>query len=132
MSTAPARSAGTSDHLVDAAIQQERRVVNLLRYFKPVVETYIQEDHPDSENRLSPKADEYFLSRFDLTGHITVQKFRSAEVEGNRRAKIPQDLTAEDLALRCSPTRIISTSRTTLSNLSAGRRLGMCAAPSST
>ncbi len=102
-STAPTGKAVTSDHLVDAAIQQERRVVNLLRYFKPVVETYIQEDQPDSGNRLSPKADQYFLSRFDLTGHITVQKFRSAEVEGKRRAEIPQDLTAEDLALAMFP-----------------------------
>lgn len=102
-STAPTGKAVTSGHLVDAAIQQERRVVNLLRYFKPVVETYIQEDQPDSENRLSPKADQYFLSRFDLTGHITVQKFRSAEGEGKRRAEIPQDLAAEDLALAMFP-----------------------------
>jgi hypothetical protein len=102
-STAPARSAVSFDRLVDAAIQQERRVINLLHYFKPVVETYIQEDQPDSENRLSPKADDYFLSRLDLTGQVTVQKFSSGEGEGKKQTKIPQDLTAEELTLALFP-----------------------------
>lgn len=102
-STAPARNALSFDRFVDATIEQERRVINLLRYFKPVVETYIQEDKADSEARFSPKADDYFLSRVDLTGPVTVQKFRSAELGGKKQAKIPQDLTAEDVALALFP-----------------------------
>jgi Peptidase family M48 len=102
-STAPRRNQVSFDRLVDATIEQERRVINLLHYFKPVVETYIQEDHPDSDNRLSPKADEYFLSRLDLTGPVTVQKFSSVEEEGKKQAKIRQELTAEDLALALFP-----------------------------
>jgi Peptidase family M48 len=102
-STGPGRNELSFDRLVDATIQQERRVINLLHYFKPVVETYIQEDHPDSDNRLSPKADEYFLSRLDLTGPVTVQKFGSVEEEGKKQAKIRQELTAEDLALALFP-----------------------------
>ena len=101
--TALARNSVTFDSFVDAAIQQERRVINLLRYFKPVVETYIQEDQPDSENRLSPKADDYFLSRLDLTGQVTVRKFSSVEGEGKKLAKIPLELKAEDLALALFP-----------------------------
>jgi hypothetical protein len=100
--TSRARNPATFDSFVDAAIQQEHRVINLLRYFKPVVETYIQEDQPDSENRLSPKADDYFLSRFDLTGQITVHKFSSVE-EGKKLPMIPRELTAEDLALALFP-----------------------------
>jgi hypothetical protein len=101
--TAPARSAVSFDLLVDAAIEQERRVINLLHYFKPVVETYIQEDQADAENRLSPKADEYFLNRLDLTGQIAMRKFSSAEREGKKQAKISQDLAAEDLTLALFP-----------------------------
>ncbi len=101
--TAPPRNAVTFDHFVDATIGQEHRVINLLHYFKPVVETYIQKDQPNSENRLSPTADEYFLSRLDLTGQVMVQKFSSAEGERKKQAKIPQDLTAEDLALALFP-----------------------------
>jgi hypothetical protein len=101
-STALARNSVTFDSFVDSAIQQERRVINLLRYYKPVVETYVQEDQPDSENRPSPKADDYFLSRLDLTGQVTVKKFSSAG-EGKKRAKSPEELTEEDLALALFP-----------------------------
>lgn len=102
-STAPATNAVSFDRLVDAAIQRERHVINLLHYFKPVVETYIQEDQPDSENRLSPTADAYFLSRLDLTGQVTMQRFSSAEGKGKKQAEIPQHLTAEDLTLALFP-----------------------------
>jgi hypothetical protein len=101
-STAP-RNAVSFDRFVDATIQRERHVINLLHYFKPVVETYVQEDHLDSDNHFSPKADDYFLSRLNLTGPVTVKKFSSVEGEGKRQAKIPQDLRAEDLALALFP-----------------------------
>jgi hypothetical protein len=57
------------DDLVDSAIQQERRMIDLLRNFKPIVETYIQEQQPDSALGTSPKDDDYFLSRLDLAGN---------------------------------------------------------------
>jgi hypothetical protein len=68
----PARSAPTSvglrgvafDVLVDSAIRQERRLVILMRNFRPIVETYIQQDQGKSK-----KGDDYFLSRLDLTGN---------------------------------------------------------------
>ena len=102
-SSAPPKSAVTFDRLVGAAIEQERRVIKLLSYYKPVVETYIQEDHPNSEDRLAPAADEYFLSRFDLTGKVTAQKFSSIESKGKKPAEIPRELTAEDLAVALFP-----------------------------
>lgn len=56
--------------LIDSAIRQERRLVVLMRNFKPIIETYIQvEEKTDSElGATSPKTDDYFLSRLDLTG----------------------------------------------------------------
>lgn len=56
------------DDFVDSAIHQERRVIDLLRNFHPIVETYIQEQQPDSGLGTSPKDDDYFLSRLDLAG----------------------------------------------------------------
>lgn len=100
--TAPARNSLTFDSFVDKAIEQERRVINLLRYYKPVVETYVQEDQPDSGNHLSPKSDDYFLSRLDLTAQVPVQKFSSAQGEGRKLAKVPE-LAAEDLPLALFP-----------------------------
>src|ERR1700686_5720339 len=55
--------------LVDPAIRQERRLLDLMRNFKPIVETYIQEEKPDSDLGVVPKGDDYFLSRLDLTGN---------------------------------------------------------------
>ena len=64
-----ARKSVTFDDFVDSAIRQERRLTDLMRNFKPIVETYIQEERPDSNLRTSPKDDDYFLSRLDLTGN---------------------------------------------------------------
>src|SRR5215468_191597 len=65
---APVRKGVTFEEFVDATIQQEHRLTNAMRNFKPVVETYIQEQKHDSDVQTSPKSDNYFLSRLDLTG----------------------------------------------------------------
>jgi hypothetical protein len=67
--SAPARKSIAFDDFVDSAIKQERRLTDLLRNFKPVVETYIQEEQPDRDLGTAPKDDDYFLSRLDLTGN---------------------------------------------------------------
>ncbi|HKH97885.1 MAG TPA: M48 family metalloprotease, partial [Candidatus Sulfotelmatobacter sp.] len=72
--TTPARNSVTFDGLVDAAIRQERRLTDLMRYFKPIVETYMQEEGADSGHQTSPKGDDYFLSRLDLTGKTPVSR----------------------------------------------------------
>jgi len=78
------------DNFVDSAIQQERRMTDLLRNFKPIVETYIQEQQPDSALGTSPKRDDYFLSRLDLTGKAAgTSPF--ADEEHSRGKKLPQD-----------------------------------------
>jgi Peptidase family M48 len=63
------RKAIAIDDLVDSAIRQERRMADLLRNFKPIIETYIQEQQPDYALGTSPKGDEYFLSRLGLAGN---------------------------------------------------------------
>lgn len=70
-SPAPARKSVAFDDFVDSAIRQERRLTDLMRYFKPVVETYIQEERPDPDLGTAPKGDDYFLSRLDLTGNAS-------------------------------------------------------------
>jgi Peptidase family M48 len=44
-------------------------MIDLLRNYKPVVETYIQEQQRDPALGTSPKDDDYFLSRLDLTAN---------------------------------------------------------------
>ena len=64
----PPRKTITLGELVDAMTQQEKRMNNLMRNFKPIVETYIQEEQPDAALGTTPKGDDYFLSRLDVTG----------------------------------------------------------------
>jgi len=79
-SDSPARKGVTFDEFVDSAILQERRLTELMRNFKPVVETYIQQEKHDTDVQTSPKNDDYFLSRLDLTGDAPVNReFENAE-----------------------------------------------------
>lgn len=65
---APSRNSPRMDQYVDSAIQQEQRLIELMRNFHPVIETYIQKEKPDPDAVSSPDADQYFLGRLDLTG----------------------------------------------------------------
>ncbi len=65
---APARNPVKFDDFVDSALRQERRLIELMRYYKPVVETYIQEEKPDRVLGTVPRNDDYFIGRLDLTG----------------------------------------------------------------
>lgn len=58
----------TLGELVDSATRQERRMTELMRNFHPIVETYIQEQQPDQALGTSPKTDDYFLSRLNVSG----------------------------------------------------------------
>ena len=80
------------EELVDSAIRQERRMIELLRNFKPIVETYIQEQQPDSALGTSPKDDDYFLSRLDLAGNaVSISAFADEEhLKQGGKKKLPK------------------------------------------
>src|ERR1700739_2266203 len=65
----PARKPVDLNQYLDAAIRQEQRLIELMRNFRPVIETYIQKEKPDPDAVSSPNGDEYFLGRMDLTGN---------------------------------------------------------------
>jgi len=71
--TAPLASASKRivfDDFVDSVVRQERRLTDLMRGFKPIIETYIQEEgaEPRFQKGITLNGDDYFLSRLDLTG----------------------------------------------------------------
>lgn len=55
------------DQFIDRAVVQERRLIALVRNFRPITETYVQEQKRDPEAGIVPNGDHYFLSRLDLT-----------------------------------------------------------------
>jgi Peptidase family M48 len=86
------RKTVTFEELVDSAIRQERRMIDLLRNFKPIVETYIQEQQPDSALGTSPKDDDYFLSRLDFAGNaVSTSAFADEEhLKQGGKKKLPK------------------------------------------
>jgi hypothetical protein len=107
-SSVPAPDIAASNALIDSAIRQEQRLIVLMRNFRPIVETYIQEEKPDSNLGTSPKGDEYFLSRLDLTGSDpTVLAFadpeHSKEIWEKKLLKNPQPFTAAGFAQALFP-----------------------------
>ena len=66
-----------------------------MRNFKPVVETYVQEEKHDSEGRISPRDDHYFLSRLDLTGNAPASRgFETGHRKHKRQKKLPKSAAA--------------------------------------
>jgi len=97
------------EEFVSAAIAQEQRLTKLMRNFKPIVETYIQEQKADPDLLTSPKDDLYFLSRVRLNGNeLDVREFETrerAKLERTRllrRVKEPT-FAAEDFAQAIFP-----------------------------
>jgi hypothetical protein len=88
-SQAQPHKALTFDEFVDATIAQERRLTKLMRNFKPVLETYIQEQKHDSDVQTSPKDDVYFLSRLRLTGDdVDTREFETSEHSKRERKNL--------------------------------------------
>ena len=84
----PPRKPVDLNHYLDAAIRQEQRLIELMRNFRPVIETYIQKEKPDPDAVSSPNADEYFLGRLDLTGNSpSVSAFDAGESLKNKARK---------------------------------------------
>jgi Peptidase family M48 len=79
----PTRKAISFDQFIDQAISQERSLIALMRNFRPITETYVQEQKRDPEAGMVPNGDQYFLSRLDLSKGENALSF--AQQEGPKR-----------------------------------------------
>lgn len=77
------RKAISFDQFIDQAISQERSLIALMRNFRPITETYVQEQKRDPEAGMVPNGDQYFLSRLDLSKGENALSF--AQQEGPKR-----------------------------------------------
>jgi hypothetical protein len=90
-SSVSTRKAVAFEEFVDLAIRQERRTTDLLRNFRPIVETYIQKQQPDPALGTSPKDDEYFLSRLNLAGNAaSTSAFTDEDLKRGGWKKLPR------------------------------------------
>lgn len=75
------------DQFIDEAIQQERRLIALMRNFRPITETYVQEQKRDPATGIVPNGDHYFLSRLDLAKGEKALSFEDEEQVQHSRFK---------------------------------------------
>jgi hypothetical protein len=60
---------------VDRVVARERAFVVTMKGMRPLVETYIQNLHEDSDHNVGPVSDQYFLGRLDLNSGISDSLF---------------------------------------------------------
>ncbi len=72
---ASSRQATSFDEVVDRAISNEHMLVQKLKTTQPMVETYVQQQKPDSDLGSVPHRDFYFLARIDLTRGVDLASY---------------------------------------------------------
>jgi hypothetical protein len=100
----PPRKSVTFREFVDHAIQQEQKLTALMRNFQPIVETYVQEEKHDSALQTSPKDDDYFLSRLDLSSKTpSDREFENPKGRDKKEPKNAEAFAAGGFALPVFP-----------------------------
>ena len=87
----------TLGELVDGAIRQEHRATALMRNYRPIVETYIQETHRDQVLGDQPVKDDYLLSRIRVSGtELSATEFLDQGADKKERKKEKRKKKAKD------------------------------------
>ena len=71
----------SAEQAIDRAIDREHALVESMRTYRPVVETYFQNVRPDEDLGTQPAGDQYFLGRMDMSDGVT-EKFYTADFNG--------------------------------------------------
>jgi hypothetical protein len=67
-------TASDQDQVVDRVIAREQFMIENLRHFRPMMETYLQNERADKEMGTVPDKDEYFLGRLDFSHGVTDER----------------------------------------------------------
>lgn len=94
----PPKRQVTLGEVVHGAVAQEQRMTTLLRNFKPIVETYVQEQRPDAALKSLPRNDDYFLSRLDVTGKDTATLSFTSDEHTEKKSKGADAFSASGFA----------------------------------
>ena len=69
----PAASGISAQAVLDRMFAREKQLVSSMKQYKPMIETYIQNLANDAEVGFTPKGDQYFLGRLDVTNGVNQQ-----------------------------------------------------------
>lgn len=110
--TVPAAKKITLGELVDGAIRQEHLLIALVRNYRPILESYIQETQRDQVLGDQPVKDDYLLSRLKISGdELSTTGFLeqgSAKEEGKKekrekKSRKDEPFTSDGFALALFP-----------------------------
>ncbi len=87
---------------IDKIIKRENDLLEALRTYSPLVETYIQNLDRDAEKGAVPKSDSYFLGKLDMTTNPTVKSLVQ-ETAGGPRVLKPLQALQQIYAVRFVP-----------------------------
>src|SRR5689334_2678956 len=76
-----ASSVVSAEQAIDRAIDREHALVESMKNYRPVVETYFQNVRPDQDLGTQPDGDRYFLGRMDMSDGVS-EKFYTANFDG--------------------------------------------------
>src|SRR5205807_372812 len=71
-------------HLIDQVITNENRVIQQIRQYSPMVETYIQNQRPDKDLGSVPAGDKYFLGRADFSKGVALVSLTDTNSKGRK------------------------------------------------
>jgi hypothetical protein len=80
----PADQPKTMEEVVDRIIVNENHLNQEIRKFSPLVETYIQNQKPDSTLGFVPAGDKYFLGRADFSKGVNLVSLTDADNKGKK------------------------------------------------
>src|SRR5437762_3390672 len=79
-----AEQARTMSDVIDRVITNENRVIQQIRQYSPLVETYIQNQKPDKELGWVAAGDKYFLGRADFSRGVALVSLTDTNSKGKK------------------------------------------------
>jgi hypothetical protein len=80
----PADQPRTVEEVVDRVIANENHLNQEIRKYTPLVETYIQNQKPDTNLGFVPAGDKYFLGRADFSKGVNLVSLTDADTKGKK------------------------------------------------
>ncbi len=80
----PADQPRTVEEVVDRVIANENHLNQEIRRYTPLVETYIQNQRPDTNLGFVPAGDKYFLGRADFSKGVNLVSLTDADTKGKK------------------------------------------------
>jgi len=95
----------SAEQAIDHAIEREHALIESMKKYNPVVETYFQNVRPDEDLGTQPDGDKYFFGRVDMSDGVS-EKFYTANFDGmtwKQLLKSPIKMVSSATSMQIAP-----------------------------